>query len=227
MPDRRRELPDYDRNVFINCPFDDIYEPVFRAVVFVVFECGLSPRCAKEAYDSGEVRIEKIVGSSAIVGGVFTTSREPSPTRMDCRDFNMPLELGLFLGARRFGAGQQRRKSCLRSSTATRTATRSSSAISRGRTSRRTARSPIMPSGRCGTGWRRECRHRASARSNQHRRPFCRIPAGSARHLPGELSPQRRTDVRGIRRHRLNLAETRVCFRPSRRWLRRQRRRNS
>lgn len=113
MPDRRRESPDYDRNVFINCPFDDIYEPVFRAVVFVVFECGLIPRCAKEAYDSGEARIEKIIGIIRDCRwGIHDISRtEPNPRGLP--RFNMPLELGLFLGARRFGAGQQRRKSCL------------------------------------------------------------------------------------------------------------------
>ena len=55
MPDAQRlkSRASYDRNVFINCPFDDSYEPIFRGLVFTVFECGLVPRCAKEAYDSG------------------------------------------------------------------------------------------------------------------------------------------------------------------------------
>ena len=51
--------PDYDKSVFINCPFDDSYLPLFRALVFAVFECGLIPRCAQEVYDAGEVRIER------------------------------------------------------------------------------------------------------------------------------------------------------------------------
>lgn len=56
----RGSYAEYDQSVFINCPFDDSYLPVFRALIFAVFECGLTPRCAQEVYDAGEVRIEKI-----------------------------------------------------------------------------------------------------------------------------------------------------------------------
>lgn len=44
---------DYDKSVFFNCPFDDDYLPLFRALIFAVFECGLIPRCAQEVYDAG------------------------------------------------------------------------------------------------------------------------------------------------------------------------------
>lgn len=30
----------YDTDVFINCPFDDDYKPLFDAVVFAVHDCG-------------------------------------------------------------------------------------------------------------------------------------------------------------------------------------------
>ena len=54
-------VPDgYHQNVFVNCPFDDDYQPIFKALVFATFECGLRPRCALEIYDAGEVRFEKI-----------------------------------------------------------------------------------------------------------------------------------------------------------------------
>jgi hypothetical protein len=46
---------DYDKSVFINCPFDDTCLPLFRALIFAVFECGLMPRCAQEVYDAGEM----------------------------------------------------------------------------------------------------------------------------------------------------------------------------
>lgn len=107
-------LPDgYDQNVFINCPFDDDYRPIFKALVFATFECGLRPRCALEIYDAGEVRIEKI---TRIIGecrwGIHDISRtELNPNGLP--RFNMPLELGLFLGARRFGDRRQKQKSCL------------------------------------------------------------------------------------------------------------------
>ncbi|MBV9537403.1 MAG: hypothetical protein JOY70_00570 [Acidisphaera sp.] len=105
--------PDYDQNVFINCPFDDAYRPLFRALVFAIFECGLRPRSALEVIDAGEVRFEKI---ARIVRGCRWGIHDISRTELTTSGlprFNMPLELGLFLGAQRFGDGTQRRKSCL------------------------------------------------------------------------------------------------------------------
>ncbi len=31
---------DYDRNVFINCPFDDAYTEILNAFLFTVHKCG-------------------------------------------------------------------------------------------------------------------------------------------------------------------------------------------
>lgn len=106
-------LDGYDQNAFINCPFDDDYQPIFDALVFATFECGLRPRCALEVYDAGEVRFEKI---ARIIGecrwGIHDISRtELNPNGLP--RFNMPLELGIFLGASRFGDRAQKRKSCL------------------------------------------------------------------------------------------------------------------
>ena len=47
--------------MFINCPFDDAYRPLFRAVVFAIHDCGFFARSALEVSDSGEVRIQKIL----------------------------------------------------------------------------------------------------------------------------------------------------------------------
>jgi len=51
---------EYDKNVFINCPFDRDYRPLLEAIVFTVFDCGFRPRCALETEDGGQVRMEKI-----------------------------------------------------------------------------------------------------------------------------------------------------------------------
>jgi hypothetical protein len=115
MPDwtLRGVAPEYDQNVFINCPFDDSYVSLFRGLIFAVFECGLRPRCALEVYDAGEVRIEKI---ARILRDCRWGIHDISRTELNARNlprFNMPLELGLFLGARRFGTGPHARKSCL------------------------------------------------------------------------------------------------------------------
>lgn len=113
MPDSTGRALEFETSVFVNCPFDDAYKPLFEAVVFAVFDCGLRPRCALEAYDAGEVRIDKI---AALVRGCRLGVHDISRTELNAAAlprFNMPFELGLFLGAKRFGDARQRRKSCL------------------------------------------------------------------------------------------------------------------
>jgi hypothetical protein len=99
--------------VFINCPFDEAFLALFNAIVFALFNCGLKPRCAKEVYDGGEVRIEKI---ACIIRdcrrGIHDISRTDLNVSGPPRS-NMPLELGLFLGAQRFGTGRQPEKLCV------------------------------------------------------------------------------------------------------------------
>jgi len=84
------------------------------ALVFAVHDCGLKARCALEEEDGGQVRLEKIfkiVQSCRF--GIHDLSRTTLDTRNRLPRFNMPLELGVFLGVRRWGDRQQRRKSCL------------------------------------------------------------------------------------------------------------------
>src|SRR5437764_14485288 len=63
-------------SVFINCPFDKQYQPIFDAIVFCVVACGFEPRCTLELTDAGEVRIENIYRRLPGVITAFTTSRE-------------------------------------------------------------------------------------------------------------------------------------------------------
>lgn len=104
----------YDSSVFINCPFDEAYQRLFEAIVFCVHDCGFSVRSALEVDDSAQVRIDKIY--QIIAGckfGIHDLSRtEPNPETGLPR-FNMPLELGIFLGARKFGQAAQREKRVL------------------------------------------------------------------------------------------------------------------
>ncbi len=104
----------YSDNVFINCPFDDNYKPLFEASIFAVFDCGFRARCVIEEPDASQIRIEKIYNIiSNCKYGIHDISRtELSPTSNLPR-FNMPLELGLFLGAKKFGEGDQKKKACL------------------------------------------------------------------------------------------------------------------
>lgn len=101
----------YNRNVFINCPFDETYMPLFDAALFSVYECGFQPRCALEIDDSGQTRIQKI---SDIIKecriGIHDISKTELDTVNNLPRFNMPLELGLFLGAMKFGSKLQKSK---------------------------------------------------------------------------------------------------------------------
>ncbi len=116
MPRRSRgsRFNDYRINVFINCPFDDAYKPLFESLVFTIAYCGFRARCALEIDDGSQVRIDKIFRIiEECRFGVHDLSRTELDRSSGLPRFNMPLELGMFLGAKRFGGGVQRRKACL------------------------------------------------------------------------------------------------------------------
>jgi len=104
----------YENSVFINCPFDTAYRPLFEAVVFSVYDCGFHPRCAMEGDDSSQVRIQKI---TSIIGECRLAIHDISRTQFDLTHFlprfNVPFEFGIFVGAKVFGGREQRRKACM------------------------------------------------------------------------------------------------------------------
>ena len=103
----------YNDNVFINCPFDLVYKPLRDAMVFAIYDCGFIARCALEEDDSSEVRIDTIYNIIANCRyGIHDISRTEDKSSKLPR-FNMPLELGIFLGAKKFGIEEQKRKKCL------------------------------------------------------------------------------------------------------------------
>jgi hypothetical protein len=102
------------RDVFVNCAFDAGFRPLFYAIVFAVTRSGFIARCALEADDSAEtrfVKIQRIVEECRF--GIHDISRTQLDGLPPLPRFNMPLELGLFLGARRYGSPAQRRKRLL------------------------------------------------------------------------------------------------------------------
>ena len=106
--------PNYNDNVFINCPFDAVYKPLFDAMVFAIHDCGFIPRCALEEEDASQVRIDKIYSIIADCRyGIHDISRTELDKGSGLPRFNMPLELGVFLGAKKFGIEEQERKKCL------------------------------------------------------------------------------------------------------------------
>ena len=108
------DIEHYAENVFINCPFDDDYLILRNALLFAIFDCGFIPRCTLEEDDSGNVRlnkIQKIISECRF--GVHDISRTELDGETQTPRFNMPFELGVFLGAKLFGNKQQKGKVCL------------------------------------------------------------------------------------------------------------------
>lgn len=103
-----------NKDLFINCPFSDDYWPLFQGVIFISIYCGFFPRCALEADDSSSNRFEKICD---LIGQCDFGFHDISKVELDGKSklprFNMPLELGLFLAAKKFGNKRQRQKSCV------------------------------------------------------------------------------------------------------------------
>ena len=101
----------YNDNVFINCPFDDEYKSLFNAIVFAIHDCSFIARSAQETEDGSQVRIDKIYTIIAECRyGIHDLSRTELDEKTCLPRFNMPLELGVFLGAKRYGEKDQQRK---------------------------------------------------------------------------------------------------------------------
>ncbi len=100
-------------NVFVNCPFDDNYVPLFEAILFSIYFCGFKPRCALEVDDASQNRLEKIY---SIIEECDLGIHDISRIELNLNNlprFNMPLEFGIFLGAKRFGGRRQKSKMCM------------------------------------------------------------------------------------------------------------------
>jgi len=106
--------PGYNDSVFINCPFDAEYQPLFDAAVFTVSDCGFVPRCSLEESDGGEPRLYKII---RLLKSCRYSIHDISRTELDRGSglprFNMPLELGSDLGLRHSLEARWSEKRCI------------------------------------------------------------------------------------------------------------------
>jgi hypothetical protein len=104
----------YNNSVFLNVPFDRSYKRLFEAAIFAICDCGFIPRSAKEDEDSSTPRVEKIydlIKESKY--GIHDISRVTLDPKSRLPRFNMPLELGIWLGAKRYGSKRDRGKRAL------------------------------------------------------------------------------------------------------------------
>lgn len=104
----------FGRNVFVNCPFDDNYWTFLRPLLFTLIYLEFEPRIALEESNAAEPRIDKImrlVGESKF--GIHDLSRLKARKAGEYFRLNMPFELGLDVGCRRYGSGALQEKRCL------------------------------------------------------------------------------------------------------------------
>ena len=101
------------RDVFINCPFDDEYRPLFEALVFAVTAAGYNVRCALEDDDGANIRFEKLRKLIAVCPRTIHDLSRTGLGGNDLPRFNMPFELGLAMGLKYFGPRSKRKNSAL------------------------------------------------------------------------------------------------------------------
>ena len=116
---RRKLRPDSGRrsisgSVFINCPFESSYKPMFDAIVFAVIALNFDARSALARDTGTEERLRKIVrmiGESRFGIHDLSFMRVDPKTRLP--RYNMAFELALFLGCCKYGGRRHTTKSCL------------------------------------------------------------------------------------------------------------------
>jgi len=102
----------FEKNVFINCPFDLKFKKFLKPLIFTVCYLGLKPQLS-ETKDSGSIRINNILNLiKESKYSIHDLSRAESKKINEKARFNMPFELGLDLGVRE-GGGELEDKVCL------------------------------------------------------------------------------------------------------------------
>lgn len=87
-----------EKNVFINCPFDNDYFPLLKAVLFTILYLELEPLIS-ETSDSGEIRLSKITGLMKNAKySIHDLSRMECLKKGSLPRFNMPFECGIDFG---------------------------------------------------------------------------------------------------------------------------------
>ena len=98
-----------DRSVFINCPYDEDFAPLFDAIIFATVCCGFVPRSALETGTVAEPRMERIVQALFSSGySIHDLSRSKGEGVEGFARFNMPLELGIAMALRYLGRGRRK-----------------------------------------------------------------------------------------------------------------------
>lgn len=106
--------PNYESNIFINCPFDDKYFDLLQILIFTVCYYGFKPRISTESSDSGQNRLEKIIQLiEQSKYSIHDISRLQSKSIDEFYRLNMPFELGIDYGLRVFNSEYSDKRSLI------------------------------------------------------------------------------------------------------------------
>lgn len=102
---RRNKMidPNFNKNIFINCPFDEDYRQLLISIIFTVKFLGFVPRLTLESSDAGTTRLSlilELIGASKF--GIHDLSRILATKKGEPARMNMPFELGMDFGCKKF-----------------------------------------------------------------------------------------------------------------------------
>lgn len=103
----------FDKNVFINCPFDDEYVMLVRPLVFTILYLEFEPLIS-QTKSSSNIRINQIkqhIRNSKF--GIHDLSRSKAIEKNELPRLNMPYELGLDIGCAEYGENKLKQKKTL------------------------------------------------------------------------------------------------------------------
>lgn len=104
----------FEKSVFINCPFDEEYRQLLMSIIFTTKYLGFTPHLTLEKADSSSTRLTTIVEyieNSKF--GIHDLSRLLATDEGEYARLNMPFELGIDYGCKKFKKGRAASKKIL------------------------------------------------------------------------------------------------------------------
>ncbi|WP_031425789.1 hypothetical protein [Flavimarina sp. Hel_I_48] len=103
----------FEKNVFINCPFDNDYRILIKPLIFTLLYLDFNPKLS-QTFSSATIRINGIKDLIRDCKyGIHDLSRSKPLSKGDLPRFNMPYELGLDIGAMEYGSNELKNKKIL------------------------------------------------------------------------------------------------------------------
>lgn len=107
-------INNFDKSVFINCPFDNDYRQILLSILFTVKYLEFIPKISLEKSDAGTARLTNIVSLiNSCKFGIHDLSRIFAIKKGEYARMNMPFELGVDYGCKMYKDGEHKNKKIL------------------------------------------------------------------------------------------------------------------